>query len=58
MIFILAVGWIKRSESTVSQNIAGGFGAKTNALIHPTHNLLTLQAEEDRESRESSPRFY
>ena len=35
----LEVGWIKRSESTISQNIEGGFGVKTNALIHPTHNF-------------------
>ncbi len=35
------VGWIKRSESTMSQNIEGGFGVKTNALIHPAHNLIS-----------------
>jgi len=27
------------SESTFPGNILGGFGVKTNALIHPTHNF-------------------
>ena len=33
------VGWVKRSEPTIYKYIEGGFGVKTNALIHPTHNL-------------------
>jgi hypothetical protein len=41
------VGWVKpvlricegRSEPTIYKYSKGGFGVKTNALIHPTHNL-------------------
>ena len=28
-----------RSEPTIYKYSEGGFGVKTNALIHPTHNL-------------------
>ena len=35
-----AVGWVKRSEPTIYKYNEGGFGVKTNALIHPTHNLI------------------
>ena len=33
-------GGLSESESTFFGNIIGGFGVKTNALIHPTHNLI------------------
>ena len=53
------VGWIKRSESTMSQNIEGGFGVKTNALIHPTHNLISQKKiiDGDDSSNEIESRF-
>src|SRR3972149_7748080 len=33
------VGWVKRSGPIIYKINEGGFGVKTNALIHPTHNL-------------------
>ena len=37
-----AVGGLSESESTFPGNSIGGFGVKTNALIHPTHKLDSL----------------
>ena len=34
------VGWVKRSGPIIYKINEGGFGVKTNALIHPTYNLI------------------
>ncbi|HLE86213.1 MAG TPA: hypothetical protein VI727_00960, partial [Candidatus Brocadiaceae bacterium] len=52
-----SVGWVKRSEPTIYKINEGEFGVKTNALIHPTHNLIAFSRRVQCEKRAYNSKY-